>query len=159
MGKVVPAAAPQISEYDARCLRSMDTFASRASMRGTAPPSGTSEGFRDTMIFGYSDHTAGARANSSECLACMAGSLRCETVDDDVEFAVLADMITNLSERVAAGRRRCPAQRDTRDHFELLPGRDAARRQHRVRCRELDIDGKLRRQPLRGERRTGRPGI
>ena len=40
-------------------------------MRGTSPPSGTSDGFRDTMIFGYIDQTAGARANSSECLACM----------------------------------------------------------------------------------------
>ncbi len=35
------------------------------------PPSATSDGFRDTMIFGYIDQTAGARANSSECLACM----------------------------------------------------------------------------------------
>src|SRR3954462_12649854 len=130
MGKVAPAAAPQISEYDARCLRSMDTFARRASMRGTAPPSGTSEGFRDTMIFGYIDHTAGARANSSECLACMCkGSLRCETVDDDVQLAVLADMITNLSERVAARRRRRATQRHARNHLELLPGGDAARGQ------------------------------
>ena len=71
MGSVAPAAAPQISEYCARCLRSMVTFASRDSMRGTSPPSGTSDGFRDTMIFGYIDQTAGARANSSECLACM----------------------------------------------------------------------------------------
>src|SRR5262245_34227093 len=101
MGSVAPAAAPQISEYDAGCVRSMATFASRASMRGTSPPSGTSVGFRDNMIFGYIDQTAGARANSSECLACMlAGSLRCETVDDDVQLAVLANMITNLSERV-----------------------------------------------------------
>ena len=71
MGSVAPAAAPQISEYCARCLRSMTTFASRDSMRGTSPPSGTSDGFRDIMIFGYIDQTAGARANSSECLACM----------------------------------------------------------------------------------------
>ena len=49
----------------------MMTFASRDSMRGTSPPSGTSAGFRDTMIFGYIDQIAGARANSSECLACM----------------------------------------------------------------------------------------
>jgi hypothetical protein len=64
-------AAPQTSEYEARCLRSMATRVSRDSMRGTSPPSGTSDGLRDTMIFGYIDHTAGARANSSECLACM----------------------------------------------------------------------------------------
>ena len=30
-----------------------------------------SAGFRDIMIFGYIDQTDGARANSSECLACM----------------------------------------------------------------------------------------
>src|SRR5688572_27410412 len=104
MGSVAPAAAPHTSEYAARCLRSIATLLSRASMRGTAPPSGTSGGLRDTMIFGYIDHTAGARANSSECLACMLIPewLRSETVDDDVQPAVLAHMITNLSERVAA---------------------------------------------------------
>src|SRR5690348_5939891 len=133
----------------------MDTFASRASMRGTSPPSGTSDGFRDIMIFGYIDQTAGARANSSECLACMrAESLRCETVDDDVQLAVLAHMITNLSERVAARGRRRAAQRDARHHIEFLPGRDAARRHHRVRRRELDIDGKTGREPLHCERRA-----
>ena len=71
MGSVAPAAAPQICEYCARWLRSIVTLARRDSMRGTSPPSGTSDGFRDIMIFGYIDQTAGARANSSECLACM----------------------------------------------------------------------------------------
>ena len=62
----------------------MATFASRDSMRGTSPPSGTSDGLRDTMIFGYIDQTAGARANSSECLACMVlplGTTALEPVD------------------------------------------------------------------------------
>jgi hypothetical protein len=66
-----PAAAPQISEVLREMFAVDDTFASRDSMRGTSPPPGTSEGFRDIMIFGYIDQTAGARANSSECLACM----------------------------------------------------------------------------------------
>src|SRR4051812_15773163 len=117
MGSVVPAAAPQVCAYAARFLRSMTTFASRASMRGTSPPSGTSEGLRDTMIFGYIGHTAGARANSSECLACMMSlgdSLRGESIDDDVQLAVLADMIANLSERVAARGGRRAAQRHAR---------------------------------------------
>src|SRR5690349_8409075 len=103
MGSVAPAAAPQISEYAARCLRSMTTLLRRDSMRGTSPPSGTSDGFRDTMILGYIDQTAGARANSSECLACMAlplciclAPLRREPIDDDVQLLVLADMIANL---------------------------------------------------------------
>src|SRR4051794_18765208 len=138
----------------------MDTLARRASMRGTAPPSGTSEGFRDTMIFGYIDHTGGARANSSECLACMwMGSLRCETVDDDVQLAVLADMITNLSERVAARGRRCPAQRNTRHHVELLAGGDATRGHHCIRGGQLDVDRELRRQALGGEWWTRRAWI
>ncbi len=64
----------------------MTTLLSRASMRGTSPPSGTSDGFRDTMILGYIDQIAGARVNSSECLACIdaSGELRRQLVDDDL---------------------------------------------------------------------------
>src|SRR5690349_6051114 len=128
MGSVAPAAAPHTSEYAARCLRSIVTFASRDSMRGTAPPSGTSAGFRDTMIFGYVDQSAGARENSSECLACMLGpcALRRESIDDDVQSSVLAHMIANLPERVAARRGGCAAERHARNDFEFLARRDAS---------------------------------
>ena len=72
MGSVAPAAAPQISEYGREVFAiDADLARGRDSMRGTSPPSGTSDGLRDTMIFGYIDQIAGARANSSECLACM----------------------------------------------------------------------------------------
>src|SRR3954462_5773057 len=121
----------------------MTTVASRASMRGTAPPSGTSNGLRAIMIPGYIDQIAGARANSSECLACMGSPvLRRDAIDDDVQFSVAADMIANLSERVAAGRGRCATQRDPRHHLELRARRDAARCQHRVGAGELDVHGK-----------------
>src|SRR6187549_2125162 len=137
MGSVAPAAAPQISEYCARCLRSMTTLAMRDSMRGTSPPSGTSEGFRDIMILGYIDQTAGARANSSECLACMGTpildrDLRREPIDDDVQLLVVADMIANLSERVAAGCGRCSPEGHAGDHFELLSFGDPSRFEHGV---------------------------
>src|SRR4051812_9815457 len=111
-------------------------------MRGTSPPSGTRDGFRDTMIFGYIDQTVGARANSSECFACMffqRDRLRSESIDDDVELSVLADMITNLSERVAAAGGRGAAERDPCHHLQLLSLSDAARWQHRIGRGELDI--------------------
>src|SRR5689334_9452676 len=132
MGSVAPAAAPQISAYDARCLRSMTTLVSRDSMRGTSPPSGTSAGFRDIMIFGYICQSAGARENSSECLACMwvPCSLRSESIDDDVQSSVFAHMIANLPERVAACRGGCAAERHARDDFELLARGDAPRFHH-----------------------------
>src|SRR6185503_19244803 len=133
----------------------METLASRASMRGTSPPSGTSDGFRDTMIFGYIDHMAGARANSSECFACI-GYLRSEAIDDDVQLPVLANMIANLSKGVAAARGRRSSERHAGDDVDLLPVFDAARREHGVGLRELDILRKACRQAFHRERRTRR---
>src|SRR5690349_4585146 len=165
MGNVAPVAAPQISEYCARCLRSMTTLAMRDSMRGTSPPSGTSDGFRDIMILGYIDQTAGARANSSECLACMgspvvsARRLRRELVYDDVQLSVAADMIANLSERVAAGCRWRSAQGHARNDIELLALGDAARFEHGIGRGQLHVDGERCRQSLDGKRRAWRFGI
>src|SRR3954468_9174090 len=121
----------------------MTPLLSRESMRGTAPPSGTSAGFRETMSFGYIDQSAGARENSSECLACMLGpcALGRGSIDDDVQSSVFAHMIANLAERVAAGRGRGAAERHARDHLELLTGGDAPRFHHRIGGGELDVHG------------------
>src|SRR5688572_18206377 len=106
----------------------MFTRASRASMRGTSRPSGTRVGFRAMRILGYTDQMAGDRANSSECLACMRqGSfLWRQSIDDDLEAFVLADMIANLPEGVAAHADRRAAERHARNHFESLTHGDPA---------------------------------
>jgi hypothetical protein len=79
---------------------------------------------------------------------------RSEAIDDDVQLAVLADMIANLSERVAARGRRRAAQRDARHHLEFLSRRDPPRGQHGVGRGELDVHGESGREPLHRERRA-----